>query len=156
MTDWVFLLHQLPRYPSAPRLALWRALRRLGAVVVADGLAALPAEARTIEHMQWLAAEVAERGGRGSVWLARPTTRGEGAELEVQARDSVEGEYRGLLSDIAAAQLEPAQARRRTVRRLRRRLRAIDGRDFFGAPSAKSAGQALEALVVADQNAVTA
>jgi len=149
--EWVFLLHRLPREPSAPRLALWRALRRLGALIVSDGLAALPAQPRTIEHMQWLASGLAERGGSGSVWVARPSTRREGEALAAQSREAVDGEYRGLISEIGAAQSERDAARRRTIARLRRQLRAIEGRDFFGAGAAARARRALEELAAADQ-----
>jgi hypothetical protein len=148
-------LHRLPREPSAPRLALWRALRRLGALIVGDGVAALPAQPRTIEHMQWLAAGLAEHGGNGSVWVARSTTRREGENLAGQARDAAEGEYEALLAEIAQAGEDEAVARRRTIRKLRRQLHAIEGRDFFGAPSAVRAQRALEALAATDQTVAT-
>jgi hypothetical protein len=149
--EWVFLLHRLPREPSAPRLALWRALRRLGALIVGDGVAALPAQPRTIEHMQWLAAGLAEHGGSGSVWVARPATRREGEALAAQAREAVEGEYRALLAQVIDAANDSDGARRRAIRRLRRQLRAIEGRDFFGATSAARARRALESLAATDQ-----
>ena len=44
---WVFLVYRLPREPSTPRIALWRRLRRLGVVQIADGVVALPLDART-------------------------------------------------------------------------------------------------------------
>ena len=72
--DWVLLAYKVPREPSTPRIALWRALRRLGAVQVLDGLVALPADSRTREQLEWLADEVLEAGGEASVWLARPGT----------------------------------------------------------------------------------
>ena len=42
--EWVLLAYRLPREPSTPRIAVWRKLRRQGAVQVLDGLVALPAE----------------------------------------------------------------------------------------------------------------
>src|SRR5881409_46105 len=60
---WVLLAYRLPRDPSTPRSALWRKLRRLGAVQVLDGLAALPLDARNRELLEWLADEVVESGG---------------------------------------------------------------------------------------------
>ena len=153
--EWVFLLHRLPREPSAPRLALWRALRRLGAQILGDGLAALPAQPRTIEHMQWLAAGLAEHSGSGSVWVARPATRREGEALVAQSREGVEGEYQALLADTADAADEAGPARQRTIRRLRRQLHLIGGRDFFGAPSAARTRRAIDALAAADQTVLT-
>ena len=77
--DWVLLGYKVPREPSTPRIALWRALRRLGAVQVLDGLVALPADSRTREQLEWLADAVLEAGGEASVWLARPRHGGAGA-----------------------------------------------------------------------------
>src|SRR5919198_2682380 len=70
-TSWALLAYRLPREPSTPRITLWRKLRRLGAVQVLDGLAALPADARTREQLEWLAEEVGEAGGEATVWLGR-------------------------------------------------------------------------------------
>src|SRR3954468_2411568 len=67
--QWVLLAYRLPREPSTPRIALWRKLRRLGAVQVVDGLVALPADARTREQLEWLADEVAAAGGESTIWL---------------------------------------------------------------------------------------
>ena len=58
----MLLAYRLPREPSTPRSALWRKLRRLGAVQVLDGLAALPLDARNREQLEWLADEVVEAG----------------------------------------------------------------------------------------------
>jgi hypothetical protein len=37
ITQWVLLAYRLPREPSAPRLAVWRSLKRLGAAQLLDG-----------------------------------------------------------------------------------------------------------------------
>src|SRR5438552_17238224 len=58
---WVLLAYRLPRDPSTPRSALWRKLRRLGAVQVLDGLAALPLERRA--HSSSRARTASERVG---------------------------------------------------------------------------------------------
>src|SRR3954470_6216916 len=69
---WALLAYRLPREPSTPRIALWRALRRLGVGQIVDGLVALPADARTREQLEWLAEAVTQAGGEASVWLAQP------------------------------------------------------------------------------------
>jgi hypothetical protein len=61
---WVALSYRLPREPSRPRLAVWRRLKRLGAVVLHDSVWVLPADAKTREAFEWLAEEIEEQGGR--------------------------------------------------------------------------------------------
>jgi hypothetical protein len=141
-SDWALLVYRLPRVPSAPRISLWRSLRRLGAILLVDGLVALPADARTVEHLEWLAAGIHENGGEASVWTARPTVRRDGERLVKQSRAAVEAEYRAL--SRTASHAESDSDARRTVRALRRQLHAIESRDFFGAASAAAARRAVD------------
>ena len=141
--EWVFLLHRLPREPSAPRIALWRAIQRLGALLLGDGLVALPASARTVEHFEWLAAGIEEQGGSASVWLARPRLGETAARLVEESRAASEAEYRALMREASAVVTGDA---RRALRRLRGQLRRVAFRDHFGAPSAAPARAAIEAL----------
>jgi hypothetical protein len=145
LSEWVLLQHRLPREPSAPRIALWRSIRRLGALLLADGLVALPASPRTIEHFEWLAAGIEEQGGFASVWVARPTMRATSDRLAEQARAAVDDEYRGVMRHAEAADLGPVE-RRRLVRRLRAELRRIGSRDYFGAAAGPAARARVDRL----------
>ncbi len=147
--QWVFLLHRLPREPSAPRIALWRAIQRLGALLLADSLVALPASPRTVEHLEWLAAGIEEQGGAASVWIARPTTGRTTDQLVEAARSAIDAEYRSLMreSDAGAELRGPGESR--LLRRLRAELRRIGTRDYFGAPSAAAARSRVELLAAA-------
>lgn len=144
--EWVFLLHRLPREPSAPRIALWRALRRLGAVLLGDGLVALPASVRTIEHFEWLAAGIEEQGGSASVWTARPLSRQVGERLVAEARDEIDAEYRAVMRDAEQALAGGGAEARRALRRLRGELRRIGSRDYFEAASGGPSRNAVERL----------
>lgn len=141
--EWVFLAYRLPREPSTPRIALWRKLRRLGAVQVLDGLVALPLDARTREQLEWAADEVIEAGGEATVWLARAASVGQERELVERMAAAVAEEYRTLI-----AEAEGGVADKRTLARLRRELRAVRARDFFPPPEAEQARQVLEAVAV--------
>ncbi|MFL6141175.1 MAG: hypothetical protein ACJ72N_04780 [Labedaea sp.] len=50
--SWVLLSYRIPREPSTPRITIWRKLKRLGVAQISDGLIALPAGARTREHLE--------------------------------------------------------------------------------------------------------
>jgi hypothetical protein len=138
---WVLLAYRLPREPSTPRIALWRRLRRLGALQLSDGLVALPEDARTKEQLEWLADEVVEAGGDATVWIATPTTRAQGRALAERMTENASSEYREVIAEAGSR-----SARRHTVARLRRMLGAIRARDYFGSPERTVAERAVEAL----------
>ena len=144
--QWVLLAYRLPREPSTPRIALWRALRRLGAAQLIDGLVALPADSRTREQLQWLADSVVDAGGQAMVWLAQPDSRALERDIAAGMRAAAGEEYRRLAGQAVAAGDDAAGSRKRTVGRLRRELRRIRRRDYFGAPEGEEARAALERL----------
>jgi hypothetical protein len=137
--DWVLLAYKVPREPSTPRIALWRALRRLGVVQVLDGLVALPADSRTREQLEWLAEGVVEAGGEASVWLARPGSAAQERALAARMRDAVTVEYQRVVRDARAAAAAPAGQRKRTLARLRRQLTRIRRRDYFASDAREQA-----------------
>src|SRR5215203_3660149 len=118
---WVFLAYRLPREPSTPRIALWRKLRRLGAVQLVDGLVALPATARTREQLDWLADEVVEAGGEAWVWVARAGSQGQERMLLARMASAVAEEYETVRAEADAA-VGGDGGTRRLVERLRREL----------------------------------
>ena len=64
MGKWVLLHYKIPPEPSAPRVYIWRKLKRIGAILYQDAVWVLPDNPRTREQFQWLAAEVVDLGGR--------------------------------------------------------------------------------------------
>lgn len=144
--QWVLLAYRLPREPSTPRIALWRTLRRLGAVQLLDGLVALPADSRTREQLEWLADEVLEAGGEASVWLGQPGSAAQERVLAQRMQTAVAAEYATVIREARAALTAPAGARKRTLGRLRRELRRIRRRDYFPAPERERASAAVAAL----------
>lgn len=147
-SQWVLLTYRLPREPSAPRLSLWRAMRRLGALQLGDGLVALPHSPRNLEHLQWLAADIAEHDGTASVWHARADSRRDDHAHRAQIRASADEEYAAVLQEAesTSAITTSATERRRATRRLRGQLRRIALRDHFHAPTGRLARAAVENL----------
>lgn len=144
--EWVFLTYSLPRTPSAPRLSLWRKLKRLGVAQLGDGLVALPADARTREQLEWAADEAVVAGGSAAVWLARPTMRGQERDLARAMNSARAAEYRRLVQDATDAVDLPETDRARALRRLRAANHRIRRRDFFRPPEREQARQALTTL----------
>jgi cobalamin biosynthesis protein CobD/CbiB len=125
---------------------VWRALRRLGAAQVLDGLVALPADSRTREQLEWLADSVIEAGGQATVWLAQPASRSQERAIAAGMQAEISAEYERLTAQAAEAQWVAGGARKRTLGRLRRELRRIRRRDYFRAPQGAEARAAVEAL----------
>ena len=137
------LAYRIPREPSTPRIAVWRKLRKLGAVQLVDGLVALPADPATIEAFDWLADEVIEAGGEAWTWRAEPGSKQQQAALRARASEAVAEEYRALVAEAKDARSQPSA---RTLGRLRRELAAIEARDRFGVPERDRARAAVDAL----------
>jgi hypothetical protein len=140
---WVLLAYRLPREPSTPRIAVWRRLRRLGALQLVDGLVALPLDATTREALEWVADEVEQAGGEATVWLAEPAASTDEQALSRRMAEAAAAAYR-LVIEAAEATAEPE--RRRTAARLRRELQRIRARDFFPPPERKRAERAVDRL----------
>jgi hypothetical protein len=100
---WVLLCYRVPREPSAPRIAIWRKLKRLGVAQPGDGLVALPADARTREQLEWVAEKVTEAGGSAGVWLARPASVAQERGLAAAMAAARAAEYAAVAAQAAAA-----------------------------------------------------
>jgi hypothetical protein len=152
--EWVLLSYRLPREPSTPRIGIWRKLKRLGVAQLGDGLVALPADARTREHLDWIAEEITEADGTAGVWIARPATLAQERQLAQAMADARGAEYRELRKAAvvqAGATAAGTPERARAVRRLRAELRRIQRRDYFPPPERDVARAAVEALLSADE-----
>jgi len=146
---WVLLAYRLPREPSAPRLAVWRKLKRLGVAQLVDGLVALPLDSRTREQLEWLADDVLEAGGESWVWFARPGTAAQERALAAGLQTAVAEQYRAVSAEARAAAADGSPASRRTLARLRRQLERIRRRDHFPPFEREEAQRAVEALTAA-------
>ena len=150
---WVLLSYRLPREPSTPRSQVWRNLRRLGVVQIADGLVALPADPRTRESLEWIAEEVVDHGGEAMLWLGKPAEASGRATLQARMTVAVASEYQALIDEADGARADDPLNTRRLVHRLRREMQRIEARDYFPTPQRDQARQAIETLAARDLQA---
>lgn len=144
--QWVLLSYRLPREPSTPRITVWRKLKRLGVAQISDGLVALPADARTREHLDWIAEEITDADGAATVWLGQPTSRQQERQLAETMAYARAAEYRAVHAEATGAASLPTGERARVMRRLRAELRRIHRRDYFPPAERHTATNAVNAL----------
>ncbi|HEV8295804.1 MAG TPA: Chromate resistance protein ChrB [Acidimicrobiales bacterium] len=147
--EWVLLAYRVPREPSSPRIAIWRRLRRLGVAQIVDGLVALPADARTVEHLEWVADEVTDTGGEASLWVGRLQSTAQERHVIRRMAEGVAAEYQAVIDEVEAGEDLTVSARRRVVARLRRELHRIEQRDYFPPPERARAKRAVNGLAAA-------
>ena len=163
-SSWVLLSSRLPREPSRLRLAVWRRLKRLGAVLLHDAVWVLPADAQIREAFDWLAEEIEERGGTVWMWEAEslsPEQDGQVVELFRREADARYGELGNSARAIRDATLRGrrrgarapaptpallAQALRQ-LRGLERALRLERRRDYFRAAGRAAAAAEVSAAI---------
>jgi hypothetical protein len=141
--DWVLLAYRLPREPSAPRLAVWRKLKRLGVAQLLDGLVALPLDSRNREQLEWVAEQVVEADGEASIWTATPAALAQERRLAAEMQEAIASQYRAVIDEARTAR---ESGDRRTLARLRRELGRIERRDYFPPREREHARAAVEEL----------
>jgi hypothetical protein len=62
-TSWLLLLFTLPTNRNTERVAVWRRLKKMGAVQIKTSTYLLPDEASQYEQFQWLAQQIRDYGG---------------------------------------------------------------------------------------------
>lgn len=158
---WVLLSYRVPRTPSAPRIAVWRRLRRLGVAQLGDGLVALPEDARTREHLEWVAEEIVEAGGSATLWRAQTLSRADEQSVAQAMASARAEEYRSLAEQASAALSRSVAEQRRQLTKLRRDLRSVTRRDYFPPSERRDATAAVTNLTDAcrdkavDESAMT-
>jgi hypothetical protein len=153
---WLVLMVRVPAVPSRHRVAVWRELRRVGALSAGQGAWLVPDVPGFADGVA-RALELARRG-EGEVVVLDATGRSAAdvARLETLFTAEREEEWAEFLADcgkfdagidkhiantkFTMAELEEEE---QSIERLRRWHRLLTARDVFGAPSTAEAGQRL-------------
>ena len=153
---WLLLVVRLPTEPSRHRVAVWRELRRAGALSLGQGVWALPRVGVFTQALD-RAVQLAQRGdGEAIVLEVTGRAEGDAARLEGLFTDAREAEWAEFLADCAKYEAELDQEiakgkftlaeleEEQSLERLRRWHRDQRTRDLFGAPSATLVDQRLK------------
>ena len=154
---WTVLSVRLPAEPSRHRVAVWRELRRVGALSLGQGVWALPASPAFQQGLERALALIERGKGEAVILEARGRDQTQAARLEELFTAGREEEWAEFISECGKyeAELDRELAEQKftlaeldeeeqSLERLRRWHRELKLRDLFGAPSAAQADELLK------------
>src|SRR5213082_3433285 len=134
-SSWLLLLFSLPTNRKTERVAVWRRLKKMGAVQLKTSTYLLPDEPAQYEQFQWLAQQIRDYGGDSTLVRAQ--------EIEGLTRDAVvslfntarEAEYadlkKALQNFISRHRKLDAESAAVELERLTKQFRELRQMDFF-------------------------
>jgi len=154
---WLVLVVKVPTEPARHRMAVWRDLRRSGAVPLGQGTWALPDLPAVQPLLDRLDGLVATAGGNLLVLEATGRTAADATHLEDQYTAAREAEWAELVADcgkylaeldheeeIGKYTLAELEEEEQSLDRLRRWYRDLRARDLLGVPATRDAGTELK------------
>jgi hypothetical protein len=136
--SWLLLLFSLPTNRNTERVAVWRRLKKMGAVQIKTSTYLLPDEPTQYEQFQWLAKQIRDYGGDSTLVRAHEIeglTKERVIAMFNDARAKDYGELRkSLQSFIARRKKMDAEETVSELERLTRRFREVRAVDFFDSP----------------------
>ena len=137
-TSWLLLLFSLPTNRNTERVAVWRRLKKMGAVQIKTSTYLLPDEQAQYEQFQWLAKQIRDYGGDSTLVRAQEIeglTREKVVAMFNEARAKDYAELRRSLQNFIARQKKiDAEEAAAELERLTRQFREFRAIDFFDSP----------------------
>lgn len=158
MSTWQIFIYRLPSHPSRPRVAVWRELRRLGALPLQQSVAALPEQDELLVALDAIEARVLDEGGTAYRFrltdlsleqqqrLEREWTQlrvHEFAEIieECETKFASEVAFELFRNNLTASEAEEIEA---DLEKIRAWYDRVVARDRFGAENRQAAAAAIQ------------
>lgn len=134
-TSWLLLLFSLPTNRNTERVAVWRRLKKMGALQIKTSTYLLPDETAQYEQFQWLAQQIRDYGGESTLVRAQEIEGLPREKVVAMFNDARANDYgvlrKALQSFITRRQKRDAEEAASELERLTRQFRAIREVDFF-------------------------
>ncbi|MFB7336780.1 Chromate resistance protein ChrB [Streptomyces adustus] len=157
---WLVLVVRLPAEPSRHRVAVWRELRKAGALSLGQGVWAVPDVPAFADGMERAVRLTNAAGGQAMTLQATGRAPEDAAGFEAMFTAARSADWAEFLADcgkfeqeiakeirIAKFTLAELEEEEQSLERLRRRHRDLTARDVFGAPEAPRAAERLKGCV---------
>jgi len=136
--SWLLLLYSLPTKRNTERVAVWRRLRKMGAVQFTTSTYLLPDAPTQREQFQWLANRIRESGGEATLVHAQEIedlTPEKVVSFFNAARDQDYNALRKRLQAFLSRKEKPkAEESAAELERITRQFRELRELDFFDSP----------------------
>jgi hypothetical protein len=136
--SWLLLLFSLPTNRNTERVAVWRRLKKLGAVQITTSTYLLPDQPAQYEQFQWLAQQIRDYDGDATLVRVQEIeglTREKVVAIFNDARSRDYAELRKSLQGFITRQRKiDAEIATTELERLTRQFREIRKVDFFDSP----------------------
>ena len=145
---WLLLLVRLPATHTAERVAIWRKLKKSGAIQIQTSTYVLPEEPARYETFQWLTQHIRDAGGDATLVRAREIEGVPNERLIELFNAARAKEYAVIGESIRAV----ADRRHRPLSfgnqldRFRKQFREVRQTDFFNSPKAQDVEMLLQKL----------
>ena len=156
-TQWTVLVLRLPARPSRHRVAVWRELRRVGALSLGQGVWAVPDVPVFAEGVERALGLTRDADGEAVVLTASGRDPGDARRFQAMFTAAREEDWTEFLADCgkyaeeldkeirtAKFTLAELEEEEQSLERLRRWHRDLRAKDVFGAPSAPEAERRLD------------
>jgi ChrB-like protein len=160
---WIVLIYRLPPNDSRARVAVWRELRRSGALHVQQSVVAVPDSEAFEEDVERLRSVLADVGGQLTALRSEPLVDGDDGRLLAAWNEARDAEYRELtdqcgkflaeidhefaIEKFTLAELDEEEAEMDKLRRWHERIRRLDLHQAPGGPAAVGAMRDAEAAL---------
>jgi hypothetical protein len=136
---WLLLLVRLPATHSAERVAIWRKLKKSGAIQIQTSTYILPDDSPRYETFQWLTQHIRDTGGDATLVRVREI-EGLSNERLIELFNAARAKEYALLREmLRPLMVKPGRTSNFEGRldRIRKQFREIKETDFFGSSKAK-------------------
>ena len=155
--EWELLIYRLPTQPSRARVAVWRELRRLGALPLQQGVVVLPIAGELAARVSDIAGRIEAEGGTSYRFRLRDLDDAQDTRLRAEWNALREQEYAEIVEEcetkfakevefeifrgnFTAGEAEEIEA---DLEKIRTWFARVSERDLFDAPKRRETEQAI-------------